>query len=83
MMRAVTESIALKERNNRRWMIIVFIAGMVFTAALLQTISERSGVFHRPKATLTPAVNDNGGTVDITYYRLVHACPGREALLAT
>ena len=82
MMRAVTESIVLKERHNRRWMIITFIAGMVFTASLAQTISERSGVFHLPKSTLAPSVYDDSCTVDITYYRLVHACPGREALLA-
>lgn len=92
-MRAVIEPIAQTERNNRHWMAIAFLAGMLFAAALAQNICAGGGYLNSLKtpslgmpgdrSNLSPAaLPDDGYTFDITYYRLVHACPGREAMLA-
>ena len=75
-------------RSTRRWMTIAFIAGMVFTAVLAQTLvavnKDYSGDGYKPASSgehdsLTPApMPDEHYILDSDIYGMVNACPERE-----
>ena len=45
MTRVITKAIPDTERSTRLWMILAFIAGMVFTAVLAQTLVAANNAF--------------------------------------
>ncbi len=73
------------ERSTRLWLILAFIAGIVFTAVLAQTLVAVNTAPASPgdHDTLTPGtIPDNGYLVKRNIYGLVYACPGRAAMLS-
>jgi hypothetical protein len=75
----------VNENSRRLWMFLAFIAGIVFTAALLQTLAAADAVspaspgHHDP---LTPVtVPADGSLVQRDFHGLVYAFPAREAIL--
>jgi hypothetical protein len=86
MTRVITKAMPATERSTRLWMIFAFIAGMVFTAVLAQTLVAANTGMPAPSGdhdSLTPpAVPDDGYLVKGDIYGLVYACPGREAMLS-
>jgi|WetSurMetagenome_2_1015567.scaffolds.fasta_scaffold946382_2 hypothetical protein len=77
-------------RSTRQWMIIAFIAGMVFMAALAQTMmtanKDFSGTRQLPASSgepdsLTPApIPDDNYLLDSHVYALVYTCPEWKAM---
>jgi len=74
------------ERSTRLWMIFAFIAGMVFTAVLAQTLVAANTIFPASPGdhdSMTPGtIPTDGYLVKTNIYRLVYACPNREAMLS-
>ena len=76
--------------STRQWMIIAFIAGMVFTAALAQTMmtanKDYSGTRQLPASSgerdsLTPApMPDDNYLLDSDLYALAYTCPEWKAM---
>jgi len=73
-------------RSTRLWMILAFIAGMVFTAVLAQTLIAVNRVTPATSGDhdyLAPAtVPVDGYLVQKNGYGLVYAWPAREAMLS-
>jgi hypothetical protein len=71
-------------RSTRLWMILAFIAGIIFTAVLAQTLVAVNKVFPESPDnhdSLTPVtIPVDGYLVISNIHGLVYACPGREAL---
>jgi len=78
-------------RSTRQWMIIAFIAGMVFMAVLAQTMmtaanKDFSGTRQLPASSgerdsLTPApIQDDNYLLDSDIYALVYTCPEWKAM---
>jgi len=76
-------------------MVIAFVAGMVFTAVLAQTLLAADNAFPglkrapiMPRTSGDHGINapfpapDYGSPAHKNIYGLVHACPGREAMLS-
>lgn len=86
MTRVITKAIPDTEHSTRLWMIFAFIAGMVFTAVLVQALVAVNTVLPASPGhhdSLTPAtIPDDGYLVKKNIYGLVYACPGREAMLS-
>jgi hypothetical protein len=86
MTRVITKAISDTERSTRLWMVLAFIAGIVFTAVLAQTLVAANTVFPASSGdhdSLTPGtIPDDGYLVKRNIYGLVYACPGREAMLS-
>jgi hypothetical protein len=94
MTRAITKATSNTRRGNRLWLVLAFISGMVFTIVLVQTVAAvptvTGGSDHGPVVpasdgdhdSLTPGIiPDSGYLVYPGQYGLVHACPGREAMI--
>ncbi len=81
MMRVITKAMPDTERNTRLWMIIAFIAGMVFSAVLAQTLAAADTVFPASSGDhdfLIPGtIPADGYPVNENIYGLVNARPGR------
>jgi len=89
MARIITRLLPDTERSTRLWMMLAFMAGMVFTVVLVQTMVAVNTVSpdfkHGP---VTPAssgdhdcpapdtIHDTGYIVDENRYGLVYARPG-------
>lgn len=70
------------KHDTRLWMTIAFAAGLVFTAICLLTFSRVTIAGHSNMLPRNPSPTpEKLYPVDLSNYRLVHACPGREALL--
>jgi hypothetical protein len=77
-------------QSTRQWMIVAFIAGMVFTAALAQTMitanKDFPGTRQLPASSgerdsLTPApMPDDDYLLDSDIYALVYTCPEWKAM---
>jgi hypothetical protein len=80
----MTYAIAKTKSNNdtRLWMTIAFIAGLVLAALCWLTFSTGTITGHKYMLPQNPSVTpEKLYPADLPNYRLVHACPGREALL--
>jgi hypothetical protein len=91
MTQVVVNTIQNTARSTRRWMIFAFIAGMVFTAALAQTLAaantdvpgiQSEPAFSGDHDSLAPApMPDDNYISERNLYGLVYAFPSREAML--
>jgi hypothetical protein len=89
MKQIIADSTQNTATHTRRWMLISFIAGLVFTAALVQSIETAnaydSSSIDSPGSlpgneSFTPAqMPDNNYLINSYYYRLVYTCPKGEA----
>jgi hypothetical protein len=61
-------------------MTIAFVSGLVFTALFWMTFSPISSYKYTLPQNPT-IIPEKFNPTDFTNYRLVHACPGREALI--
>jgi hypothetical protein len=86
MTRVITKAMPDTERSTRLWIIFAFIAGMVFTAVLAQTLAAANTLFPASSGdhdSLIPGtIPTDGYLVKKNIYGLVYACPGREAMLS-
>ena len=75
-------AITRSDNSTRMWMTIAFIAGMVFAALCWFVLSPSVIPGHKYMLPQNPSVTPQKlYPPNLPDYRLVHACPGQEALL--
>jgi hypothetical protein len=91
MTQLITNTISRRERDNHLWMVIAFMAGIVFTAALAQFIAGTNYGFPGLKANSiapvhydfpTPSFQPDNDSMVSPEHGLVYACPEGKGRLA-